>query len=268
MEQVNNGDFQSLLDIIARLRGENGCPWDKKQTPRTMAVYLTEEMYELMEAIESDDIENVCEELGDVLFLVLLVAYMYQEKKQFAIVDVIENSARKMIRRHPHVFGEQRVHSADDVMRNWEKIKKTEKKAVAETSALDSIPPGLPGLMRAYKVTQRVAKAGFDWHDISEIIHKAEEEWKAFKSELILKEDSKSNEARIFEALGDMIFSIVNIARFLKIHPESALVAAVNKFEERFKFQEKSIIESGKTMESVSDKDIDELWQKAEKNVG
>jgi tetrapyrrole methylase family protein/MazG family protein len=171
----------AIFKLIETLRGKNGCPWDKKQTPRTIAVYLVEEIYELVDAIESENHNEICEELGDVLFHILFLISLFRETGRFDFMDVIDSNMKKMTRRHPHVFGKDRVDSTDEVRERWHKIKMNEKKRFQETSILDSVPSKLPALMRAYRISERVSKTGFDWSDISGVMSKVEEEWSELK---------------------------------------------------------------------------------------
>ena len=171
---INSG-INSIIDLIETLRGEKGCPWDRKQTPGTIAVYLVEEVYELVDAIESGDHNGVCEELGDVLFHILFLTGLFREMGCFDIKDVVDLNVEKMTRRHPHVFGNERFVSVEEVKAHWHKIKMKEKNLAKKASILDSVPIGLPALMRAYRVSERAARTGFDWIDISGVMEKVEE---------------------------------------------------------------------------------------------
>jgi MazG family protein len=256
-------ETNSIIDLIEILRGENGCPWDRKQTPETIAVYLLEEVYELVDAIESKDPEGVCEELGDVLFHILFLSILFREMGHFDIKDVIDLNVKKMTRRHPHVFGNQSVSSVEEVRAKWHQIKKQEKRLAKKESILNSIPEGFPALMRAYRVSERAAKTGFDWNDISGVMQKAEEEWSELKS--VLKKENQSQKDQDLLALefGDVLFTLVNVARFAHIHPETALRNSTKKFIKRFKYMEKLIAESRRNIESVSQREKDELWEEA-----
>lgn len=263
-----NRDASGVVDIIKlieTLRGENGCPWDKKQTPRSMSVYLTEELYELVDAIESGRPDEVCEELGDVLFLLLFIVCLFQEMGYFDIKDVTRLNKEKMIRRHPHVFGTEKVSGVDDVKAQWHKIKKEEKNRAQKESVLDSVPANLPALTRAYRISERAARAGFDWEDISGVIQKVKEEWSEFNSELSLQNKTKENQERLALEFGDILFTLTNVARFANIHPETALKDAVKKFEKRFRLMEKKISDNGRDLQSVSRNELDMLWEEAKK---
>jgi MazG family protein len=261
-------DVSDLIRLIETLCGENGCPWDKKQTPRTLAVYLIEEVYELVDAIESKSPEDVCEELGDVLFQILFIAHLYQKAGQFDLQDVARHNTRKMIRRHPHVFGQETAATSEEVRRRWHTIKMTEKNHAPDAGLLDSIPSGLPALMRAYRISERAARAGFDWKTISGVMEKVEEEWAEFKSEVAdIPESGSQQDATAREKLslefGDVLFTLVNVARFAKLHPETSLADSTRKFEKRFKHLEQAIVQSGRQVDSVSYAELNDLWGKA-----
>jgi len=259
--EYNN--FEALNNLIIRLRGENGCPWDRKQTPSTMGRYMLEEVYELLEAVESGNPDEICEELGDVFFHIIFIARLFQEKKSFDIEDVAGKITEKMMHRHPHVFGNDTVSSAEEVRERWHKIKMKEKKNnLLKKSVLDSVPAGLPSLMRAYTVSERAAKIGFDWENISGVMEKAEEEWAELKAEL---SDEKENQKSVSLEFGDLLFSLVNVARFANIHPETALTDSIRKFEKRFKYMENIISESGRNLETVSRNELESLWEEAKK---
>jgi tetrapyrrole methylase family protein/MazG family protein len=256
-------EINSIIDLIERLRGENGCPWDRKQTPKTIAVYLIEEVYELVDAIESGDPTGVCEELGDVLFHILFLSSLFREMGHFDIKDVVELNIEKMTRRHPHVFGNERVDGVEEVRARWHQIKKEEKSLAKEVSILDSVPSGFPALMRAYRISERAAKTGFDWNDIPDVMQKVEEEWSEFKALLERENRSPIDQDLLELEFGDVLFTLVNVARFAQIHPETALRNSTKKFETRFKYMEKLITESRRNIESVSQEEKDELWEVA-----
>jgi MazG family protein len=250
--------IRELVDLIEKLRGEDGCPWDRKQTPQSMAPYLLEEIYELMDAIESEQLEDICEELGDVWFHILFIAAMYREAGRFDIGDISKAVTEKMIRRHPHVFGRSEVNNSRDVKIQWQKIKAEEKNHDKDASVLDSVPKKTPALIRAHTISDRAAKAGFDWHDISEVIEKVEEELSELKEAL-----AEGDREAIALEFGDILFTLVNVARFAGIHSEPTLSGAIRKFESRFRRMEKSIIDNGKALKSVSREEFDNLWQDA-----
>jgi tetrapyrrole methylase family protein/MazG family protein len=230
--------IKALVALVESLRGEPGCPWDKKQTPRTMLIYLIEEMYELVDAIESNRAEEVREELGDVLFHIVFITRLFQETGDFSVYDVARDITEKMIRRHPHVFGTTRVDSTDEVRQNWHKIKQNEKKQSKKGSVLDSVPRKLPSLMRAYQIGERAARCGFDKEDRENLLNKLNSEFEQ------LKQSIKHNQSdRISNDFGSLLFSLVHLARLLKIHPETALSGAVKVFETRIRQMEKRVSE-------------------------
>ncbi|MGD2269922.1 MAG: nucleoside triphosphate pyrophosphohydrolase [Desulfobacterales bacterium] len=257
------GPFDTLVELIERLRGDDGCPWDKKQTPRSIAVYLVEEIFELFAAIISDNPEQIREELGDVLFQIFFVAGLYQERGLFDIKDVVNSNAQKMIRRHPHVFGNENSSTAEKIRMRWHEIKMKEKKRAPDASILDSVPSRLPALMRAYRISERAARTGFDWPDLSEVMHKAEEEWSELKSAL-----NSKNVDHITLELGDLLFTLTNVARFVGVHPELALAASIRKFERRFKTMEKVVSDQGRALDSLTLEELDILWEEAKADEG
>jgi tetrapyrrole methylase family protein/MazG family protein len=250
--------MDQLISLVATLRGENGCPWDRKQTAKSMAVYLLEETHELVEAIHKGDADAVREELGDVLFHVFFVARLFQEQSVFDIGDVVSQNHQKMVRRHPHVFGDTSLQSADEVKKQWQEIKKSEKSASPPDSVLDSVPVGLPGLMRAYRISERAAGCGFDWQNISGVMAKVEEEWNELKCELEKEAFHEENRRAVSLEFGDLLFALVNVARFARIHPETVL-----KFKTRFEFMEQAIRGENRELTDVSQDEKDILWEKA-----
>jgi tetrapyrrole methylase family protein/MazG family protein len=267
MSQNEPSEIKKLTALIETLRGVNGCPWDKKQTPRSIVLYLIEEVFELAEAIESGNSDAILEELGDVLFQVLFIAALFDEKAHFNLNEVIRTNITKMIRRHPHVFGNSSARTVDAIKKQWDAIKRAEKGPQSDASVLDSVPDGLPALMRASRISERAADAGFDWDDIKGVMQKAEEEWREFQAE---SGDGKQTPARRERALlefGDLMFTLVNVARFAKIHPETALRAATQKFERRFKKMEKTLLKKDSNLDSLSRDEIDHLWEDVKKRV-
>ncbi len=255
--------INELINLIETLRGKNGCPWDRKQTPGSMSIYLIEEMYELVEAIIRKDPDNVCEELGDVLFHILFITSIYKEKGKFDLEEVIGRVTEKMLRRHPHVFGDTRVENVEDVRKQWHHIKQTEKNDGPSTSVLDSVPKSLPALIRAYQISERAARTGFDWDNIIGVMAKAEEEWKEFKNELGSDPEKETNLRKKSLEFGDVLFTLMNVARFAGIHPETALAESTNKFEKRFKFMETEIATEGRHIDSATQIELNHLWEKA-----
>lgn len=253
--------FSHFRQTIAILRGPNGCPWDQKQTHESLKKYLIEEAYELIDAIDDGDIDGIMEELGDVLLQVMLHAQIGEDEGYFGIEDVIEGINEKMIRRHPHVFAEITVEDADEVISNWEQIKKAEKGERAEQSILDAVAKGLPNLTKAYQYQKKAARVGFDWEDVAPMWEKVSEEIHELKEEI-----AKNGSADKIEAeFGDILFALVNIARFYKIDPEEAVSATNQKFYRRFTFIEKKVKELGLEWEALSLAQLDEIWNEAKK---
>lgn len=259
------GKLRELLDLIETLRGKDGCPWDKVQTPRSMAIYLAEEIYELIDAIESENPTDICEELGDVLFHVFFISTIFREMGHFDIKDVVKKNIKKMIFRHPHVFGNSGIGDPDEVKKQWQQLKEIEKKYKNKESALDTLPQGFPALMRAYKISEKAAGTGFDWNDISGVIQKVEEEWGELKFEIAEKNRNGNNQDNLTLEFGDLLFVLVNLARFSNVHPETALSGAIKKFERRFKKMEKIISKTGKNIKSLSVDEMDMAWEEAKK---
>jgi tetrapyrrole methylase family protein/MazG family protein len=265
-------DISALIRLIETLSGENGCPWDRKQTPRTLAIYLIEEVYELVDAIESKNPEDVCEELGDVLFQILFLVHLYRKDGHFDLQDVAGRNTEKMIRRHPHVFGQETASTSEEVRQQWHAIKLTEKNPAANSGLLDSVPSGLPALIRAYRISERAARAGFDWKTMSGVMEKVEEEWAEFKSEVAHTQSALLPEAKAREKLslefGDVLFTLVNVARFAKLHPETSLADSTRKFEKRFRHMEQAIARNGRNFDAVSYTELSDYWEKAKEAEG
>ena len=256
--------FKGLIRLIEHLRGENGCPWDRKQTPQSLSIYLVEEVYELVEALQAGNPEDVCEELGDVLFLIFFLAAMYKEQDHFDIREVVMANTRKMRKRHPHVFGDTIVDSVENVRQNWHQIKAAEKNSPPKAPLLDSVPKKLPALMRAYRISERAARTGFDWDDMGGVLDKAEEEWQELKTELA-REAPAFNPKDVALEFGDVLFTLTNVARVANIHPETALSAATRKFEKRFAYMERVSRETGKSFEDLSVDEMHVLWLEAKR---
>lgn len=257
-EEDTYREFSALRGIIARLRDpEGGCPWDIKQTHASLKKYLLEETYELFEAIDNEDDEEMAAELGDVLLQVLLHAQIGEDEGMFTIEDVIASTSAKMIRRHPHVFGDATAETAEEVKVNWQEIKAAEK-GNKEERILDGIPKGQPALMEAYDLQKKAAKTGFDWPDAEGVIEKVKEEWAEF-----LAETETGQPDRLREEFGDVLFTLINAARFWDIHPEEALQAVNRKFRRRFGFVEDRVKESGRPFSDFTLKELDEFWDLA-----
>ena len=253
-------NFTKLREIIADLRGPEGCPWDKEQTHESLKKYLIEETYEVIEAIDSGDIDHLIEELGDVLLQVMLHAQIGADEGYFTIDDVIEGLSAKMVRRHPHVFGNGSAVNAEEVVVNWQQIKEQEKGEAKPESILEGITMSLPNLLRAYELQKKAAKVGFDWEEITPALEKVKEELKEFTAELVGTEESL---VRAKKEFGDILFAFVNVARFLKINPEEALFETNEKFIRRFRYIEKKVKESGKAFEEYTLEELDYYWDEA-----
>lgn len=258
-KKVATDSIQALVALVESLRAEGGCPWDKKQTPRTMLIYLIEEVYELADAIETNLAEDVREELGDVLFHIIFITRLFQEAGYFSIYDVAQEITSKMIRRHPHVFGAARVNNTEEVRQNWHKIKQAEKKKVPTKSVIDSVPKKLPALMRSYQICERTARRGFDWGDREDLLSKLELGISQLKQTL-----EHSENDRVFKEFGNILFSMVHLACLLKIHPETSLSGALKAFENRFMRMEKRVFEDGQDFESLSRAQIQQIWRELE----
>jgi tetrapyrrole methylase family protein/MazG family protein len=251
-------NFSDLIEIMKILRSKNGCPWDIEQTHQSLKKYLLEETYEVLECIDKNSPELLCEELGDLLLQVIFHAQIASENKQFDITNVIDIISKKMISRHAHVFGDGKCDTANDVLNIWEKQKKKEKGNKTHTDVLKSIPSNLPSLLRAYKVQQKAAMAGFDWDNIEDVFNKIHEEIDELKQ---VYKSTKKDE--ISEELGDSLFSLVNLARFHDIQPEFSLTSTTQKFIKRFEYVEKKATESGQVLEEMTLEQMDVLWNEA-----
>ena len=247
-------NFQRLVDTVARLRRE--CPWDREQTNQSIKRNLIEEAYELLEAIDKEDDEAMIEELVDLLLQVVFHSQIKKDKGKFDINKVINNLIDKLIRRHPHIFGEIKYEELEGEthLKKWENLKQKEKK---RKSVLDGIPSRMPALQRAYKIQKRMAEVGFDWNTPEEAIQKLEEELEELKT--------AKNDKERFEELGDILQAVVNVARFYRIDPEDALHYSLDKSERRFRYIEKKSKEQGRDLENMSLEDMENLWNEAKK---
>ncbi len=250
--------FVKLVELMARLRGPDGCPWDRKQTTESLKPFLIEECYEVIDALDEGDPQKVREELGDLLFQIIFHARIAEESGHFTINDVIDANLEKMIRRHPHVFGEEKITTDKEVLASWEEIKKKEKDSEQRRSILEGVPRSMPSLIRAHRLQERAARVGFDWSKIDEALPKLDEEIAEFKESL-----KKEEAAGIEEELGDIFFMLVNISRFLGINPEDALRKTISKFIRRFRYIEESAADAGKTLNDLTLDEMEKLWQEA-----
>ena len=257
---MNAGKLERLIDIMKLLRSEEGCPWDREQTHESLKKYLIEETYEYLEVVDLDDKARMCEELGDVLLQIVFHARIAEENGDFNIEDVINGVCDKMIHRHPHVFGDVSAETSSQVLKNWEEIKKKEKGVKDQTSVLQDVPKNLPALMRSYKVQQKATQVGFDWTDPSDVFAKLREEIDELEVEF-----NKHIKDGIEDELGDVLFSVVNLSRFLKVHPELSLTQATNKFISRFEYIERKAVEEGKILEEMTLEEMEALWIQAKR---
>ncbi len=254
--------FQQLVEIMARLRGPNGCPWDREQNFDTIKAYTLEETYEVLDAIDRRDWDELREELGDFLLQAVFYAQMAEEQKLFGITDTLDAINQKLIRRHPHVFGEQTADTAGDVKRIWGEVKAEEKKLKGENGAglLDPVPRALPALVEAQQLTSRAAHAGFDWDRAEQVLEKLHEELAEFEA----ARRSASRE-ELEDELGDLLFVLVNLARFVKVDPEQALRKTNAKFRRRFGYIERRLKEQGKSPEAATLAEMDALWEESKR---
>lgn len=254
----NAEGLQKLVAIMQKLRGPKGCPWDKEQTMESLIPFIVEEAYEVIGAIDAKSPEMIKEELGDLLFQIIFICQLAREKGNFDIADVMAISAEKMIRRHPHVFGKTKAKTSKDVLKHWARIKKEEKNGKKRKGYLSDIPEHLPALLKAHKVTEKAAEVGFDWPDIKEVFEKVEEEIAEFKAEL-----KKGNAQRMEAEFGDLIFSLVNVGRFIEVNPEEALRKTIARFVTRMHYIEDKLIKKGKTLHNATTKEMEKIWQEA-----
>ena len=250
--------LSKLIKITETLMGDDGCPWDKVQTRESLKPYLVEETYEVLEALDENDPEKIKDELGDLLYQILFHSKISSLKGEFDFRDVIDNLSEKMVRRHPHVFKGGKLNTPDQVIGQWEEIKKKENNKANQKSVLDSIPINLPSLIKAQKLQKKVAKEGFDWDQINDVFDKLDEEISEFK-EAVLKKKS----IHIQNEIGDILFVITNIAKFHKIDAEEALRSTNNKFIKRFQYIEQKLEGKGKTLKDSSLEEMERYWQEA-----
>ncbi|MGQ9559278.1 MAG: nucleoside triphosphate pyrophosphohydrolase [Candidatus Oleimicrobiaceae bacterium] len=245
--------FDRLVAVMAQLRAEGGCPWDREQTHRTLRQYLLEEAYEVLEAIDQERYEDLKEELGDLLLQVIFHAQIAAEQGRFTINEVVEGIHNKLVRRHPHVFGEAEIRTAQEQTVHWESVKRHEGKE----SVVDGVPKELSALLRAHRVQSKAATVGFDWQDAAEVWPKVEEELLELRRACQLGDQKK-----VEEELGDVLFSLVNLSRFIHVNPEDALRGTVDKFVRRFQHVERELKARGTRLQDATLKEMDELWDR------
>ncbi|MEI6338483.1 MAG: nucleoside triphosphate pyrophosphohydrolase [Verrucomicrobiota bacterium] len=248
-------DIARLREIVARLRAPDGCPWDREQTHESLRAALVEECYEVIEAIEKADDANLREELGDLLLHVVLHAHMAAERNAFSFEEVVGEICEKLVRRHPHVFADARTGNATEVLRQWEQIKREEKSE--RTSIMDGLPAALPALLRAQNVQIKASRVGFDWKEASAVFAKVDEEVAELREAVALGKNPA-----IEEELGDLLFTVVNLARKLHVDGETALTLATKKFTRRFRAVEAEIIAQGRKIEAATPEEMNALWDK------
>jgi tetrapyrrole methylase family protein/MazG family protein len=285
MKQSGNASaFNGLYETVVRLRGEGGCPWDREQTPASLRGDLIEETYECIEAIDEKDSGHIREELGDLFLLVTMLSYMHEQEGLFTVADVLEGITEKLVRRHPHVFGETKVRDSAEVLRNWAKIKVEEEGRRPKDSLLDEVSTALPPLDRAWKLQKKAAKAGFDWPDLGGVLGKLEEELAELKDALrqcpaVYPDGTKADGKRagddpsqdaarhVEEELGDLLFSVVNLCRFLKVEPSVALQRTNAKFVRRFEYVEREMKKAGTQMLPENLSTMDRYWEEAKEKT-
>lgn len=271
-------DLNRLSEIMSKLRSPDGCPWDREQTVETLKKYVLEEAYELIEALEGDSIDKIKEELGDLLFQVYFLSHLYKEQGLFDVHDVAKMIGDKLVRRHPHVFGDKKAANSDEVLNIWTEEKKKEKEnnhvngqVKTQRSLVDGIPKHQPSLLRAQQISTRVARVGFEWENIQAVIEKLNEEIGELETALdVMKKESSPSQNNksaerdnAEEEVGDMLFTIVNIARRLNIDSEFALHRTCDKFEKRWRFIEDSLADNGKSAKDSNIEELESLWQKS-----
>lgn len=259
--------FAQFVELIARLRAPGGCPWDREQTHESLKPMLIEEAYEVLEAIDEGDDEELKGELGDLLLQVVFHAQISHEEKRFDLGDVIDRVSSKMINRHPHVFGDDKSQTSDEVLRNWEAIKEAElvakgKKPEDEGSMLDSVSKNLPAMMEAFQMTTKVSRVDFDWQNVGEVLDKLDEEVNELKHEI---EQDAANHQRISDEVGDLLFVAVNVARLSGVDPESALKASNRKFRRRFRYIEDRLRQQGRKPADSDHIEMNRYWDEAKR---
>lgn len=269
-------NFQDLVALMSRLRSPEGCPWDREQTYATLAPMLLEEAYEVFEAVEEareGRPEHLREELGDLLFQIIFYAQVAAERGEFDIEDVTERIHAKMVRRHPHVFGDVKVRDNEELLRNWEALKAEEKRTGVEDEApddaslLDGVSRRAPALMEAHQLTTKAARVGFDWQNVDDVFGKLSEEIEELRAAIQERRDAgaaaEAEHQRVREEVGDLLFAITNIARHLQVEPEAALKLTNRKFRRRFRYIEHSLRSRGRDIQEATLEEMEELWQEA-----
>ena len=257
MPAMSRRSFDELVKLMETLRGPGGCPWDREQTLADLKPFVIEEAYEVVDAIDRDDRRALLEEVGDLLMEAVFLAEITREEKSFDIYDSITAIHDKLVRRHPHVFADVEVSDAEQVIINWEKLKNEERKA-ENKSVLAGVPQALPALLKASRLTEKAARVGFDWRKAEDVFHKLDEEIEELRQAV-----SAGNSAEVESELGDLLFTIANIARKLEVNPEEALQSTNRKFMRRFEAMERVVREQGKNLDQLSLEEMDRLWDDA-----
>ncbi len=252
--------FKTLYDIIVKLRSPGGCSWDREQTPSTLRGYLIEETYECVEAIDENDPAHIAEELGDLFLVATMIGYIYEEEGKFSIADALKIVNEKLIRRHPHVFGDVKVKDSVEILNTWAAIKVNQEGRKPKDSLLDEVKSGFPPMDRAYKLQKKAAKTGFDFSNMEDVTAKIEEELEEVKAE---SRSKTADNNKLEEELGDLLFSVINLCRFLNVEPSVALRRTNSKFVERFKYVEKKMKESNQEMKKENINLMDTFWNEA-----
>jgi tetrapyrrole methylase family protein/MazG family protein len=263
MNGRNPGEaFMSLYDVVVKLRSPGGCPWDREQTPLTLRSDLIEETFECVEAIEEKDPAHIAEELGDLFLLATMLSYMHEQEGAFTVADVCAGITEKLIRRHPHVFGKLELKDSAEALANWAKIKVEQEGRRPKDSILDEVSSGLPPMDRAWKLQKKAAKAGFDWPDVEGVAAKIREELEEVREAADIPAHTSTEPAseKLEEELGDLLFSAINLCRYLKVEPSVALRRTNSKFVERFKYVEKKMKETGQEMKKENLNIMDAFW--------
>jgi tetrapyrrole methylase family protein/MazG family protein len=249
--------FERLVQIMATLRAPGGCPWDREQTRESLKAFLIEEAYEVLEALDHGGKEKLQEELGDLLLQVVFHAQVSAELGEFSMEDVLEHVTDKLVRRHPHVFGESQAETPAEALSNWERLKQFERGGVQEASALSGVPKTLPALLQAQRLQDKAARVGFDWGETAQVLQKVDEELAELKTAMAREPEAVEAE------MGDLLFTLVNLARFLHLNPEEALRKCTDKFTRRFRHVETAIAAQGKSLTESSLEEMDALWEEA-----
>jgi tetrapyrrole methylase family protein/MazG family protein len=251
--------FKALYDTVVRLRSPGGCKWDREQTPSSLRGALIEETYECLEAIDENNPTHIAEELGDLFLLATMLSFMHEEEGKFSVADVLSKTNEKLIRRHPHVFAEVKVKDTAEILDNWAAIKTEQEGRKPKDSVLDEVSSGIPPMDRSFALQKKAAKVGFDWPDTEGVIAKVKEELEEVREANM----EKTSQVEIEKELGDLLFSVINLCRFLKVEPSVALRRTNSKFVERFKYMEKKMKETGQQMNKENLEVMDKYWNEA-----